>query len=155
MCVTALSLEDLGAPGATVPFLLEPILLELEGGHYVGPILPMPLAGLASGRRGGDSSGSGGSRKVGKGDVHSGGGGGRYGGKGGGADRGGASGGGGGSGSTARVRVRYDAHLPALSLQDGEKLRTILAGTAPPTVKGHVLCNNWHLCELSLGDYVL
>ena len=34
-CVTALSSEDIGAAGATVPFSLEPILLELEVGCYV------------------------------------------------------------------------------------------------------------------------
>ena len=34
----------LGAPGATVPILIEPILLEMEGGRYVGVILPGLLA---------------------------------------------------------------------------------------------------------------
>ena len=31
-CVMTLSLEDVGAPGATVPFYVETILFELEGG---------------------------------------------------------------------------------------------------------------------------
>ena len=31
-----------------VPFWLEPILLELEGGRYIGPLLPMLLAGDAA-----------------------------------------------------------------------------------------------------------
>ena len=52
------------------------------------------------------------------------------------------------SGSTARVRVRYDAHLPALSLRDVKKLRDILSGTVIPTVQGHVICKNWNLCGL-------
>ena len=49
-------------------FSLEPILLELEGERYVGPLLPMPLAELVSRRHG--SSGSGGiiSRGGGNGD---------------------------------------------------------------------------------------
>ena len=137
-CVTALSSEDVGATGETIPFSLEPILLKLEGGHYVGPLLPLPLADLVSGRRGGSGgtgggNGSGGNRKGEKeegcgGGIGggSGGGSGEYGGKSRGAVRGGASGGGGGAGSTARVQARYDVHLPALSLRDRENLRTIL-----------------------------
>ena len=39
------------APGAIVPFFLEPILVEMEGGHYTGPILPAALADLIAGRR--------------------------------------------------------------------------------------------------------
>ena len=35
------------------PFSLKPILLELEGGRYMGLILTVPLAELVSGRRGG------------------------------------------------------------------------------------------------------
>ena len=57
------------APGARVCFSLEPILVELEGGRYIGPILPASLADLVAGRRpsgesapkggGGGSSGGG------------------------------------------------------------------------------------------------
>ena len=64
-CVTASSSEDVGAPGSTVPFLLEPILLELEGGRYVGPLFPLPLAELVSRRRGGNGCNCG---SVGTGD---------------------------------------------------------------------------------------
>ena len=120
-CVTALSSEDVGAPGATVTFSLDPILLNLEGGRYVGPLLPMPLAELVSDRRQQQQW----QRKTGKGYGRGGsGGGGRGGGgdgeKSGGAGRGGAAGGGRRSGSTVRVQVRYDAHLPTLSIRDGE-----------------------------------
>ena len=141
-----------GAGSTTVPFSLDPILLKLEGGHYVGPLLPLPLADLVSGRRDSDSdgtgvSGSGSNSKGGKGEVRgvsdSGGGSGGsrcgYGGKSGGVVCGGAGGGGGGVGSTAGMRLRYDAHLTALSLWDGKNSRTILEGTVLPTVQSPVL----------------
>ena len=64
-CVAALALESLDAPGCQVPFSLEPILAELEGGRYVGPILLLALGDLVSrangrcdGGGGGGSSGS-------------------------------------------------------------------------------------------------
>ena len=50
------------------------------------------------------------------------------------------------------MRVRYDAHLPALSLTDGENSRTILAERVLPTVQGHNICKNWHLCGLCWED---
>ena len=85
-CVTALSSEDIGAAGATVPFSLEPILLELGSGRYVRRLLNLHLSELVNGRRdvgggnhGGGGTGGGGSgvnRKGGKGEEHSGGGGG-------------------------------------------------------------------------------
>ena len=52
-----------------VLLLLDPILLELESGRYVGPLLPLPLAKLFSGRRGGGGGGGtgGGSGGNGKG----------------------------------------------------------------------------------------
>ena len=62
--------------------------------------------------------------------------------------RGAPGGGGVGARSAARVQVRYDAHLPTLSLWDRGKVRTILAGTVLPTVHGHIVCKNWHLCRL-------
>ena len=40
----------------TVPFYVEPILIEMEGARYVGPILTATLVELVSGRRGGDGS---------------------------------------------------------------------------------------------------
>ena len=113
-------------PGAMVLFSVEPILLELEGGRYVGPLLLAALVELVCGRRGvGNGSGSGG------GGVRSGGG---VGGSGGTSSGGGSSGGGGGinvgrsrcagcigSGAgtggsrvSTRVQVHYEAHLPVL-----------------------------------------
>ena len=59
-CVIASSSEDVWAAGETVPFSLEPILLELEGARYVGLLLTLPLADLGSGRRGGSSTSGGG-----------------------------------------------------------------------------------------------
>ena len=44
------------------------------------------------------------------------------------------------------MRVRYDAHIPSLSLQDGEQTCSILNGAVLPTLRGHVLCKNWHMC---------
>ena len=45
----------------------------------------------------------------------------------------------------ARVLVHYDTHLSALSLWDGENLRSLLVRKVVPTLHGHVLCKNWHL----------
>ena len=112
---------------------LEPIPADLEGGQYVSPILPTSLRYLvfrASNRGGG--GGSGGGSGVG-------------------------SGGGGAvdatkrrksstMGGDTRVRVRYNAQLPALSLWDGENSHSILVGTVPLILHGAVICNNWHLC---------
>ena len=50
-------LESLEALGGTVPSMLEPILLELEGGRYLGPILLGVLAFLLAVRRPGDTRG--------------------------------------------------------------------------------------------------
>ena len=57
--------ESLDAPGCQIPFFLEPILAELEGGRYVTLILPIALGDLVSrangrGSGGGGVSGSGG-----------------------------------------------------------------------------------------------
>ena len=40
MCMAMSESESLNALGCQVPFLLKPILYELEGGRYVGPIPP-------------------------------------------------------------------------------------------------------------------
>ena len=89
--MTASSSEDVGMPGATVPFSLKPILLELEGGRRSVSV----------------GNGDDGNLKGRNGEVFSGGGGGNGcdgdGGKSGGAVRGGGGGGGGGSGTNARV----------------------------------------------------
>ena len=50
------------------------------------------------------------------------------------------------------MQVRYKVHLPALSFQDGEKSRTILAGMVLTTVLGHVICKNFHLCIICWED---
>ena len=49
-CVAASASELEEAPGASVLFSLEPILIKLEGGQYIGPILPASLADLITGR---------------------------------------------------------------------------------------------------------
>ena len=130
-CVTTSSSEDVRAPGATMTFSLEPILLDLGGGRYVGPLLPVPLADLVSeicsGDDGSGSRGGGGNIGGRNGDGYGGddsggcgsGGRGRYGVRSRGVGQGGAGSGGGGSGSTVRVRVRYEVHLPDLSLWGG------------------------------------
>ena len=129
------------APGGSIPFSLEPILVELEGGRYTIPILSASLADLTTGRQI-----EGGSAQKGGGDGGSSGGG------------GGSNGGGGGISSkrplpkvaategSARVRVGYDADLPVLFLRDGENSRSILMGAFLPTLCGHILCKNWHIC---------
>ena len=50
-CVAELALEVVEALGVGVPFSLEPILVDLEGGRYIGPILPASLADLVTGSR--------------------------------------------------------------------------------------------------------
>ena len=96
---------------------LETIILELEGGRYVGPIILGALGYLVAGRcvigvgRNGGSGRVSGSNGGGKGDDR-----GRSG------DKSGTSGGG------ARVQVHYDTHLPSLSQRDRDNLRTLMAG---------------------------
>ena len=60
-------------PGDRVPFSLETILVDPEGGRYIGPILPVSLDELLTGRRlvgggtpksGGGSSNGGGGNKI-------------------------------------------------------------------------------------------
>ena len=104
-CVASLLSETQLALGGNIPFLLDPILVDLEGGCYVGLILMGTLGDVLAGQR---PSGSGG------------------------VDRSGSSSGGGSGGRTAlksqkvgalegfaRLQVCYDMHLPSLSLQDG------------------------------------
>ena len=43
--------EDPTAPRLVVPFSLDPITQEMEGGRYLGTILPTALADLAGGYR--------------------------------------------------------------------------------------------------------
>ena len=119
-CVAVSASESLDAPGCLAPFSLDPILADLEGGRYLRLILPMALGDLVSRSSGRGSGGGGGSG----GDI----------------------------GATSekrkylttegdtRVQVRYDAHLPALSLWDRENSPSILAGMVLPTLQGVVLC---------------
>ena len=51
-------------------------------------------------------------------------------------------------GGASKVWVNYEAHMPTLYLKDRYNLCTILTVTVLPTVQGHVLCNNCHLCKL-------
>ena len=50
------------------------------------------------------------------------------------------------------MRVRYDVHLPSLSLRYGENSRSILTGAVLLTLHGHVLCKNWHMCRVCWED---
>ena len=106
---------------AMVPFYVEPILLELEGGKYVVPLLPPTLAKLVSGRHGGvvngDGSVSGGGGSGSGGSIDDGG---RYGGRGREVGQSGAGAEAGGLGDASRVRVCYETHQPALSLWNRE-----------------------------------
>ena len=43
--------EVVEAPGASVPFSLEPIMVDMEGGRYFGPILPTSMVNIVAGRR--------------------------------------------------------------------------------------------------------
>ena len=38
------------------------------------------------------------------------------------------------------------------SLWDGEQTRSILTGAVLPTLHGHVLCKNWHMCGVCRED---
>ena len=50
------------------------------------------------------------------------------------------------------MRVRYDTHLTSLSLRDGVQTWSILTGAVLPTLQGHVLCKNWHMCGVCWED---
>ena len=123
-CVAASASKVMKATGVRVPFSLKPILVELEVSCYIGPILPIFLANLVTGRRSAVGSAprsddNGGNKRP--------------------TPKVGATGG------PARVWARYEAHLPSLSLRDGENLRYILAGGVLPTMNSHTLYKNWHL----------
>ena len=49
-CVATLASEVVKAPGARVPFSLDPIMVNLQGVYYVGPTLPGPLVDLLAGQ---------------------------------------------------------------------------------------------------------
>ena len=110
-----------------VPFLLNPILSDMEGGRYMEPIITASLADLIhnTGGRGGSGGGGGGGDSSGDcvGDT---------------TNKRKAS----TAGEDARVPVRYDAQLPDLSLRDGENSCSILEGTVLTALHGGVLCNN-------------
>ena len=116
----ASSSEDLRDTREIVTFSLEPILLELEGGRYMGTILPSALVYLISGQHtnqrptGGGTEIRGGVRSSGRSICISG-----SEGKEGGTGWSGEDVGTGGPGGGARVRVKYDACVPTLSLQGG------------------------------------
>ena len=121
------------ATGASVPFSLEPILVYLEGGRYIGPILAVSPEKLVAerrpaGRGAPKSGGDGGSRtKKTSPKVAA-------------------------TGGTAQVKARYDAHLPYLSFWDGENLRSIFVGAVLPKLYGNALCKNWNLCRVCWED---
>ena len=47
-CVVVSDSKVVEAPGGSVPFSLEPILVEREGGHYIIPIRPASLSDLVA-----------------------------------------------------------------------------------------------------------
>ena len=51
-CVAESASEVVEAPGASVPFYLEPILVEMVGERYLGLIILVPLSYLLAGRHG-------------------------------------------------------------------------------------------------------
>ena len=67
--VAASSSDTIEAPGGNVPFLLEKILVELQVGRYMGPILTGPLDDILAGQRptGGGRIGGDGRGKVSRG----------------------------------------------------------------------------------------
>ena len=95
------------------------------GGRYIGPILLVSLADLVTGRLpvggsapkgcGGGGGGSGNKKTLPKVAA---------------------------TGGTAQVKVRYDAHLPSLSLHGGLNSCFILTRAVLPTLHGHVICKN-------------
>ena len=102
MCVTALASESLDAPGCHITFSIKPILVDMEGGRYVGPILPAALADVlheTDGRGGGSSGTTANKRKASTTEGDS------------------------------RMQVRYNAHLTALALRYRENSCSILGGT--------------------------
>ena len=70
-CMSASDSEVVEAPGGGVLFYLKPILVDLEEGCYIGPIIPISLVDLVAGRRsvgaGAPRSGDSGSNGVGGG----------------------------------------------------------------------------------------
>ena len=42
--------------------------------------------------------------------------------------------------------VRYNTHLPSMSLRDRDNSLSIVVGTVFPTLHGAVHCKNWHWC---------
>ena len=132
MRMAASASDVVEAPGSSFPFSLEPIPDKLEGGCYIGPIFLTSLADLVSGRRS----------------------------AGGGTTRGGGSSGDrkptpkvGSMGGPAQLQARYEAHPPSQLLWDGENPRFIPAEAVFPTLKGHVICKNWHLFGVFWEDY--
>ena len=112
------------APGSSVHFSLEPILVELERGCYIGLIPPVSMANLVAGRRSAvrcapKSDGGGRNNRnkkpLPKLDV---------------------------TGGPAQVRARYDVHLPSLYLWDGENSWSIMVGAVLPTLQSHVIYKN-------------
>ena len=132
-CVVVSASEVVESPRASVPFSLEPIIVEMEGGGYISPILPIFLANLFSGRRstgggapisgvigGGSGGGIGDSGGDNKNPTH----------------KVGATGG------PSQVQVHYEVHLPSLFLRYGYNFRYIMEGVILPTLHIHIICKN-------------
>ena len=134
--MAASALEVVKAPGANVPFSLKPIMVNLEVGFYMGPILSGTLVDLLAVRQaeGGNVSrgGGGGGGSIGGDSKKS---------------KEVATGGGG-----VRVWDQYNVHLLIMYLQYEENLWTFLAGTVLTTLHGHAIFKNCHLCGVCLED---
>ena len=50
------------------------------------------------------------------------------------------------------MKVRYDTHLPFLSLWYEDNSWYILVRAVLYTLNGHFLCKNWHLCGVCWED---
>ena len=126
-CVSALASDVVEALGARISFSLELIMVNLEGGRYIGPILPVSLtdfvAGWWSTGRGDPKSGGGSSNCSGGGNkkpfpkVDS-------------------------TWEPAGVRASYDTRLPSLYLRDEENLQSVMEGSVLPILHGHIICKN-------------
>ena len=118
--------------------MLEPILLNLEVGRYVVPILQRPLSYLLAGRRpGGNSGGNISGNSIRGGDKIRGSSG--DGGKGGGGCAANTVAKDGTSGGGVRLQVSYNSHLPTLYIQDKENSWNLMVGRVLPNLQVHVL----------------
>ena len=121
-CVSASASEVVEAPGGSVSFSLKPSMVELEIGRCIALILPISLADIVAGRRSAGEVPPEAAVVEAKEAV--------------------ASILKKSRGSAARLWACYEAYLTYLSLRDGYKLRSILAGVVLPTLHSHIIFKN-------------